>query len=62
MKTESEKRKLVYERLIKLSHRAMDSRGRFEKAYEKAIAREDWGTICEERNIVSFATVSDWLC
>ena len=39
MKTESEKRKLVRERLIKLSHRAMDSRGRYEKAYEKAIAQ-----------------------
>ena len=62
MNTESEKRKLVYERLIKLSHQAMDSRGRFEKAYEKAIASEDWGTICEERNIDSFATVGDWLC
>ena len=39
MKTESEKRKLVCERLIKLSNRAMDSRGRFEKAYEKAISQ-----------------------
>ena len=62
MKTESEKRKLVYERLIKLSHQAMDSRSRFEKAYEKAIASEDWGKICEERNIVSYASAGDWLC